>query len=85
MKLNFSLRGLGLSRMQAQAVFHDQSLLILGRWSCYQSLNRDFAILLQAQNLVPLTKLTKCRIYSEDLISSDPNVRINNLIKVHWD
>ena len=84
MKLNFS-SWLGLSRMQAQAVFHDQNVLILGRWSCYQSLSRDSAILLQAQNLVPLAKLTKCRIYSEDLISSDPNVRINNLIKVHWE
>ena len=68
--------------MQAQAVFHDHSVLILDRWSFCQSLNRDSAILLQAQNLVTLTK---CRIYSKDLISSDPNVRINNLIEVHWD
>ena len=67
--------------MQAQAVFNDTSVLILLRWSYCQSLNRDSAILLQAQNLVPLTKLTKCRIYSKDLISSDPNVRINNLIE----
>ena len=39
MKLNFSSSWLGLSRMQAQAVFHYQSLLILGRWSYCQNLN----------------------------------------------
>ena len=38
MRLNFSSFWLGLSRMQAQAVFNDQSVLILGRWSYCQSL-----------------------------------------------
>ena len=57
--------------MQAQAVFNDQSLQILGRWSYCQNLNRDSATLLQAQDMVPLTKLTKCRIFSEDLINWD--------------
>ena len=46
MKMNFSSSWLGLSRMQAQAVFHDQSVLILLKWSYCQSLNRDSAILL---------------------------------------
>ena len=58
--------------MQAQTVFYNQSLIILGMWGYCLSLNRDSAILLQAQDLVLLIKLTKCRIYSEDLISSDP-------------
>ena len=72
MKLNlFSSSGLSFLKASSSS-FSRSKILIIGRWCFCQSLNRDSAILLQAQDLVPLIKLTKCRIYWEGSISFDP-------------
>ena len=87
MKWNWTshLQVVDLSWMQAQAVFHDQSMLILLRWFNCQSLNLDSSILLQAQYLVSWIIQQNAEYIEKVWLVWILNLRINNFIEVHWD
>ena len=65
--------------MQVQAVFHDQSWLILGSDANFRVLVEN----LQTQDLVSLIKLFNAEYIDKVRLTWILNFRINNLIGVH--